>query len=104
MVEMVFVSAPWDRLMLFIEVKIMNQCYDYSCPYRDTYSGCCKITACIMCRQNSIQPLYTANLDSIVFPQTIGNITFYSSKALIKWVEDQQKINKDTNYGIGNWC
>lgn len=82
----------------------MSQCYDYLCPYKDTYSGCCKITACIMCRQNSIQPLYTANLDSIVFPQTIGNITFYSSKELIKWVEDQQKINKDTNYGIGNWC
>lgn len=38
------------------------------------------------------------------FPQTIGNITFNSSKELIKWVEDQQRINEDSDYGIGNWC
>ena len=29
-------------------------------------------------------------LDSIIFPQTIGNITYYSSKDLIEWVENQQ--------------
>ena len=29
-------------------------------------------------------------LDSIVFPQTIGNITYYSAKDLIEWVENQQ--------------
>lgn len=32
--------------------------------------------------------------DKIVFPHTIGNITFYSSQELIKWVEYQQEINK----------
>ena len=33
-------------------------------------------------------------LDSIVFPQTIGSITYYSSEELIEWVEDQQEFNK----------
>lgn len=80
----------------------MGQCYDYTCPHRDAYNGCCKITACKMCHQNFIPPSYTVVLDSIVFPQTIGDITFYTSKELIKWVEDQQKINKDANYKIEN--
>lgn len=38
------------------------------------------------------------NNDSIIFPQTIGSITFYTSKELIDWVCIQQ----DSNYGIGN--
>lgn len=80
----------------------MGQCYDYTCPHRDVYSGYCKITACKMCHQNFIPPSYTVVLDSIVFPQTIGDITFYTSKELIKWIEDQQKINKDVNYKIEN--
>ena len=33
-------------------------------------------------------------LDSIVFPQTIGNITYYSSEELIEWIENQQKLTK----------
>ena len=38
-------------------------------------------------------------LDSIVFPQTIGNITYYSSEELIEWVKNQQLYNKDlSNY------
>ena len=35
--------------------------------------------------------------------QNIGNITFYNAQQLIKWVEDQQRINEDPDYGIGNW-
>ena len=27
-----------------------------------------------------------------------------SNKELIKWVEAQQRINEDPNYGIGNWA
>jgi uncharacterized OB-fold protein len=42
--------------------------------------------------------------DQLVFPHTIGDITFYSRKELIKWVEDQQKMNKDPDYGRGNWA
>lgn len=34
-------------------------------------------------------------LDSIVFPQTIGNITYYSSEELIEWVKNQQLYSKD---------
>ena len=29
-------------------------------------------------------------LDSIVFPNTIGNITYYSAQDLIEWVKNQQ--------------
>lgn len=32
-------------------------------------------------------------LDSIVFPQTIGNITYYSAEELIEWVKKQQALN-----------
>ena len=32
-------------------------------------------------------------LDSIVFPQTIGSITYYSSEDLIEWVKNQQQLN-----------
>lgn len=32
--------------------------------------------------------------NAIIFPQTIGDITFYSKGELFKWVENQQKINK----------
>lgn len=32
-------------------------------------------------------------LDSIIFPQTIGGITFYSKEELIEWVEKQQELN-----------
>lgn len=39
--------------------------------------------------------------DKIVFPHTIGNITFYSSQELIKWVEYQQEINKRRT---GSWA
>ena len=34
-------------------------------------------------------------LDSIIFPQTIGSITYYSSEELIEWVKNQQLYNKD---------
>lgn len=40
----------------------------------------------------------------LIFPHTIGNITYYNKEELIKWVEAQQKFNKDANYGVGNWC
>jgi hypothetical protein len=33
-------------------------------------------------------------LDRIVFPQTIGNITYYSSEELIEWVKNQQLCNR----------
>ena len=32
--------------------------------------------------------------DTIVFPQTIGNITFYSKEELFEWVEKQQAVNE----------
>lgn len=43
-------------------------------------------------------------LDSIVFPQTIGNIVFYSRKGLFEWIENQQKINKKINEIYKQYC
>jgi len=81
----------------------MNYCTEHSilCELANAF-GYCQVTACSKYFQN--QTLYSEEIDAIIFPQTIGDITFYSSKELVKWVEDQQKINKDSNYGIGNWC
>lgn len=32
--------------------------------------------------------------EALIFPHTIGDITYYSKEELIKWVEDQQEFNK----------
>lgn len=84
----------------------MDRCSDYSCPYMGMF--CCTLTACIKSgysTDTTLVPQFNETVvDSIVFPKTIGYMTFYSSKELIKWVEDQQKINEDPNYGIGNWA
>lgn len=89
----------------------MIPCFDYTCPNRNI-NGYCNVTAC---SRPSLKPIYNTTVissetikvdtvDKLIFPHTIGDITFYSSKELIKWVEDQQKINKNPDYGIGNWA
>lgn len=77
----------------------MNYCIKHSmlCELANAY-GYCQVTACSKYLQKD-QIIYS---EQITFPQTIGNITFYTNKELIKWVEDQQRINEDPNYGIGN--
>lgn len=72
------------------------------CELANPY-GSCTVTACSKYLQEN-QMIYSESIDAINFPQTIGDIIFYSSKELIKWVEDQQRINEDPNYGIGNWA
>ena len=32
--------------------------------------------------------------EALIFPHTIGDITYYNKEELIEWVEDQQKFNK----------
>lgn len=81
----------------------MNRCLYSSCPYMGS-SGYCQLTACIMSAHSQIAEFNKPVVDAIFFPQIIGCITFYNSKELIKWVKDQQKINIDQNYGIGNWA
>ena len=78
----------------------MNYCTKHNliCENANAY-GACAITAC-----SKYIKLYSESNNIITFPQTIGNITFYTNKELIKWVEDQQRINEDPNYGIGNWA
>lgn len=88
------------------------QCYDYTCPNRNSLSGYCKLTACskpqtisyILSNIPEVKTYMDFAKEALIFPHTIGDITYYSKEELIKWVEDQQKINKDPNYGIGNWA
>lgn len=87
----------------------MNYCarHNIICENANAY-GRCSITACSKYLQtnetnNYTQLNQTISLEKIIFPQTIGNITFYNAQQLIKWVEDQQRINEDPDYGIGNW-
>lgn len=73
---------------------------EYTCPYRNSLSGYCSLTACY--KGQTIVPINYEEM--LIFPHTIGDITYYNKEELIKWVENQQKLNKDPNYGIGNWC
>jgi hypothetical protein len=33
--------------------------------------------------------------NAIIFPQTIGDITYYSKEELFEWVKNQQTLNKE---------
>ena len=81
----------------------MNYCTKHSifCELANAH-GHCQVTACSKYLQVN-QMIDSEQIDIIIFPQTIGDITFNNSKELIKWVEDQQKFNEDSDYGIGNW-
>ena len=75
-------------------------CDDFECPYRTLY-GNCSITACIKSNLHN-QVVYDPNT-MIIFPQTIGDITFYSKQELINWIVSQQRMNKDPDYGVGKY-
>ena len=77
-------------------------CGDYSCPYRNS-DGYCKITACVKSVQQCITNANIQNNEMIIFPQTIGDTTFNNKKELFEWVINQQKMNKDPDYGRGNF-
>ena len=72
----------------------MSQCNDFWCPNRNIYTGYCKLTAITHNEYKSYN-----NNNMIIFPQTIGDITFYSKEELFNWVVMQQKMNKDLDYG-----
>lgn len=83
----------------------MNYCVTHGifCENANAYGSCSVTTACSK-NMKLVQVIYPKSNNIITFPQTIGNITFYTNKELIKWVEDRQRINEDPNYGIGNWA
>ncbi len=71
------------------------RCNDYNCDYRQ-FNGYCSKTACIKTKYSNyiieegvVYP-YSHKDDYIIFPQTIGNITFYTKKELIDWVLTEQ--------------
>ena len=69
-------------------------CGDYGCPYRNS-NGYCSISACVKSVQQGITNANIQDNGTIIFPQTIGDITFYNKKELIEWITNQQKINKE---------
>lgn len=82
----------------------MNYCATHGifCENANAYGSCSVTTACSK-NMKLVQVIYPKSNNIITFPQIIGNITFYTNKELIKWVEDQQRINEDPDYGNGNW-
>ena len=67
------------------------KCLDYTCQNRNVLSGYCKLTVCTKHSYGKINVGNNIEFDAIIFPRIIGDITFYSGKQLVKWVEDQQK-------------
>ena len=70
----------------------MIKCCEYACQYRNLSSGYCSLTACYE------QPIVPKYENMLIFHHTIVNITYYNKEELIKWVEDQQKLNNDPWY------
>ena len=62
----------------------MNYCIKHNmlCELANAY-GYCQVTACSKYLQKN-QIIYSEQIDTINFPQTIGNITFYTNKELMK--------------------
>lgn len=69
----------------------MSQCMEYACPNRDYTTGYCKISGCTKIISNSVK-MY--NNETMTFPHTIGDVTYYSKKELEDWVIAQQKLIK----------
>ena len=78
----------------------MDYCCDFGCPNINTHTGYCQLTACNKHPQNQV--INIAENQMIIFPQTIGDVTFYSKGELVDWVITQQRWNKDPNFGVGN--
>lgn len=76
------------------------RCNNFNCEYMQL-NGCCSKTACSQPITNVKENIvYTYKDNCIIFPQTIGNRTFYTKQELIDYVLMQQ----DEDYGRGNWC
>lgn len=75
----------------------MDYCCDFGCLNIDRRTGYCLISACTKHDKNQI----LLENNHMIFPQTIGDITFYSKGQLIDWVITQQRWNTDPNFGNG---
>ena len=43
---------------------------------------------------DTIQNLQACEDNTVIFPQTIGNLTYYSKEDLFEWITTQQELNK----------
>ena len=80
---------------------VVYKCSNCGKAWNDYYSKLPK-DFCVRCGENIDEEeneyieeskKYKEN-NTIIFPQTIGSITFYSKTELFEWIENQQKLNK----------
>lgn len=71
--------------MRIIDADALEKSLENSC--KTAFEGHCFVN--FMCYVDE-QP----TLNAIVFPQTIGNITFDNKRQLFKWIENQQLLNR----------
>lgn len=71
----------------------MSKCNKTNCEYINNW-GNCILTACVDTNNTNFKK------DVIIFPQTIGNRTFYPRKEL----EDYILMTQNEDYGRGIWC
>lgn len=75
------------------------KCSSCKSIWSDAFYGVSSVDKCPECREqiNKNENKYIDNLknkkETLTFPHTIGNITYYSVEELIQWVENQQKMN-----------
>ena len=67
---------------------------EYAPPYGEC-EECYRYDICLRAKIQEELSSQDNDIDIIVFPQTIGNITYYSSEELIEWVKNQQLCNRD---------
>lgn len=75
----------------------MNYCClkNVNCKYANSY-GWCTSSACI--KHSGFMDRILESNNEMIFPYTIGEITFNTKKELVDWVMMQQ----DKDYGMGN--
>lgn len=68
----------------------MIQCCEYACPYRNSSSGYCSLTACYK------QLIVPKHENMLIFPHTIGNITYYNKEE----AHTEHRIMADAIYDL----
>ena len=67
---------------------------DYYCKFPKDFCACCGEDIDDDAEEYIEENNNHKENNIIVFPQTIGNMTYYSKTDLFEWVETQQQLNK----------
>ena len=79
-----------------MDETIKNLYMLFDTAYHENMNGCGTditrmVTTFVL---DAIQDLQACEDNDVIFPHTIGEITFYDKTELFEWVENQQKMNK----------